>query len=598
MSTEDLTSALQAQTLLANGDIDDLMAVAALRIASTEKIDLELALDKIKNVDLTTVEGKQKELAKTLEEIAVTEQTDSEHRDLAALCLKAGELSYKLNSLVEAERLCKRSMYISERSFGKNHVSVSRALGKLNDVYIKQNKFTDAEPLAWRAIQIAQDQLGNQHLETAEHLHRMARIQEGQMRFVEAEQYYLLALRIREKQLGPDHPELVDQLRQMASFWAKQGKRSEKKRIGELLVDAGLLQPEGLQDAAQQAQKMGVPLGQFLLGMQNLNPEFVRAGLQAQLLIADGVVPTELAVKAIRICAKKSIPFDEALEFIGWTPDSLSTGELKALLRAADELVTAEQNLGANHCGVAVVCMRLGDSYLEQKRFPEAEANYKRSLGILEKFFGPKDPEVAGCLIKLGKLYLLQNRIPESEPIVWRALEIQQKELGQDHVEVAITLEVLGSVKTKQFNHDQAEMFFKSALATYEKLFGGESPKLITFLERLTDNQLELDKFETAEQYCIRLIDLLQKKSNGKSLDLANGLDRLVRIYVAREEAAKAAFCLKKALEVRETELGKDNPDLAKSLEFYAGILKRIDHKTEAAELETRARAIRSGRRG
>lgn len=594
MSTEDLTNALQAQTLLQNGEIDEMVAVAALQVASQEKIELEFALDKVKNVDLTTVEGKQKELARTLEEIAEIERSDSEHRDLAPLCLKAGELYHKLGIYGDAERLCNRAMFISERSFGKNHLSVSRALGKLNDVFIKQGKYSEAEPLAWRAIQIAQDQLGSQHLETAEQLHRMAKIMEGQVRFAEAEQYYLLAMRIREKQLGPDHPDMVDQLRQMANFWSKQGKKSEKKRIGELLVDAGLLRPEGLQEAAQQAQKLGVPLGQYLLGLEDLDPEYVRAGLQAQLLISDGVVPAELAVKALRICAKKSIPFDEALEFIGWTPDTLSTGELKALLRTADELVTAEQKLGANHCGVAVVCMRLGDSYLDQKRYHEAESNYKRALLILEKFFGPKDPEVASCLFKLGRLYQTQNRVAESEPLVWRALEIQQKELGADHIEVAITLELLGMLKTKQYNHEQAEMFFKSSLGTFEKLFGQESPKLIPLLEKAADNQFELDKYDESEHYCIRLIDLLQKTRNGKSVDVANGLDRLIRVYVAKGEGPKAAFCLKKALECRETELGKNHLELVKSLEHYAGILKKLDYNSDAEALESRAKSIRS----
>lgn len=595
MSTEDLTNALHAQTLLQNGEIDELVAVAALRIASQEKLELEDALDKVKNVDLTTEEGKQKELAKTLEEIAELERTDSEHRDLAPLLLKAGELYFKLNQFSDTERVCKRAMFISERSFGKNHISVARAMGKLNDAYIRQNKFNDAEPLAWRAIQIAQDMLGAQHLETAEHLHRMARIMEGQVRFVEAEQYYLLAMRIREKQLGADHPDMVDQLRQMASFWSKQGKKSERKRIGDLLVDAGLLKSEGLQDAAQQAQKLGVPLGQYLLGMEGLEPESVRAGLQAQLLIGDGVVPSELAVKALRICAKKNIVFDEALEFIGWTPESLSTGELKALLRTADELVTAEQKLGANHCGVAVVCIRLADSYLDQKRYSEAENNYKRAQSILEKFFGPKDPEVAGCLFKLGKLYYLINKHIEAEPLLWRTLEIQQKDLGADHIEVAITLELLANVKTKQDNHEQAEMFFKTALGSHEKLFGSESTKLVQLLERLTDNQFELDKLTESEQYCIRLADILQKNKNPKSVEVANALDKLIRIYIARGENAKAVFCLKKALECRQTELGINNPELAKALDNYAGMLKKVDHATEAAELESRAKKLRSG---
>src|SRR5262249_32392915 len=158
------------------------------------------------------------------------------------------------------------------------------------------------------------------------------------------------------------------------------------------------------------------------LTLETIDPEVVRAGLQAQLLIGDGVVPAELAIKALRICAKQNIALDEALEYIGWQPEKLSTTELKTLIGDADSLITAERTLGTNHCGVAIICMRLGDNYLGQRRFAEAELNYKRALSILEKFFGPKDVEVASCLFKLCDLFYKQGKYAEAESYVWRTL--------------------------------------------------------------------------------------------------------------------------------------------------------------------------------
>jgi tetratricopeptide (TPR) repeat protein len=595
MSTEDLTNVLQAQQMLNNGQIDEDLAVAALRQASLEKLEFEDAIDRVKELEVSSVEAKHKQINKLLSEIAEHErQIGPEDRGIAVLCIDLGDLYEQMGMLEEAERQFKRALIINENSFGKTHLKVSLCLSRLIDLNLHQRKFADAEPLGWRLIQISQDLLGAEHIDTAQAFQRMARVLENRGRYVEAEQFYLSSLRVKEKKYGPDHPELVDQLRQMASFWSKQGKKSEKKRIGDILCEAGLLTQTQLTDAAQQAQKAGTPLGLYLLSGEFVDPEVVRAGLQAQLLIGDGVVPSELAIKAIRICAKQKIALDEALEYIGWQPEKMSTTELKTLIGEADSLITAERTLGSNHVGVAIICMRLGDSYLSQKRFAEAELNYKRAVGILEKFFGPKDGEVATCLFKLADLYFKQNKFAESEVQVWRTLEIQQKALGSDHIDVATTLEMLADLKSRQGNHEQAEMFFKSALAIKEKLYGKDSPKLTGLLERAADIYARLGRSEDSVPYYVRLVRIKLKTGEKQPLEVAKLLGKLGRLYDKRGDYENAETQFGLSLEIYESNYGPAHPEVAAALERYAAVLRKANKTSQAVELESRAREIRS----
>lgn len=595
MSTEDLTNVLQAQAMLDNGQIDEELAIAALKQASVDKLEFEDAIDRVRELEASSIESKRARVQKLLSNLAELEKTfGSNYRDLTGPLLELGDTYLQLGQEDEAEKQYLRGLTISENSFGKTNLKLSVSLGRLIDLYLVRKKFAEAEPLAWRLIQITQEHLGAEHIETAQAFQRMARVLEHSGRLVEAEQFYLSALRVKEKKYGPDHPELVDQLRQMASFWSKQGRKSEKKRIGEILCEAGLLTQSQLQEAAQQAQKVGIPLGQYLLTLESIDPEVVRAGLQAQLLIGDGVVPSELAIKALRICAKQKIALDEALEYIGWQPEKLSTTELKTLIGDADSLITAERTLGTNHCGVAIICMRLGDNYLSQQRYAEAEFNYKRALGILEKFFGPKDVEVASCLFKLSDLFFKQNKFAEAESYIWRTLEIQQQGLGSDHIDVATTLELLADLKGKQGSHEQAEMFFKSALAVKEKLYGKDSPKLTGILEKAADIYGQLNRSEESVPYYVRLVRIKHSMGEKQPIEVAKLLDKLGKLYDKRGDLGSAEEQYQLSLEIYESNYGSDHPEVAAALERYAAVLRKANKNEKAHELENRAKNILS----
>ncbi|MDP9132247.1 MAG: tetratricopeptide repeat protein, partial [Nitrospirota bacterium] len=76
--------------------------------------------------------------------------------------------------------------------------------------------------------------------------------------------------------------------------------------------------------------------------------------------------------------------------------------------------------------------------------------------------------------------------------------------------------------------------------------------------------------------------------------EVALALSNLAAMYLARGDAQRAGALWRRALAMREKQVGLDHPDLAKTLDDYAGALRMLNRQAEAATLEGRANAIRA----
>ena len=90
----------------------------------------------------------------------------------------------------------------------------------------------------------------------------------------------------------------------------------------------------------------------------------------------------------------------------------------------------------------------------------------------------------------------------------------------------------------------------------------------------------------------------LRAKSVGeKVLGRANGqlatiLVSLGSVYYDSGRFSESERCLRAALEIQEGALGPEHIDVARSLRYYAVVLRKMGRKPEAKEMETRAEAI------
>jgi hypothetical protein len=103
--------------------------------------------------------------------------------------------------------------------------------------------------------------------------------------------------------------------------------------IGDLLVKAELITLAQLADAIPIAKRTGLPVGRVLVGSEFISDINLQAALNAQSLIRDGFLQTELAARALRVVAETGLPLEDALRKEGWRSEYFElTNKLGQLL--------------------------------------------------------------------------------------------------------------------------------------------------------------------------------------------------------------------------------------------------------------------------
>ena len=99
-------------------------------------------------------------------------------------------------------------------------------------------------------------------------------------------------------------------------------------------------------------------------------------------------------------------------------------------------------------------------------RYHEAIPFAEKAVALVEREFGPDDPNTATLLNNLAELYRVQGKYAEAEPLYQRALAILENALGPDHPDVATALNNLAALYHAQGQYAEAEPLLMRALAT------------------------------------------------------------------------------------------------------------------------------------
>lgn len=97
---------------------------------------------------------------------------------------------------------------------------------------------------------------------------------------------------------------------------------SEKKKLGSLIVEMGLIDNRDLGQALSIAQETSLPLGRVLVLSDLLSENVLQGVLRCQSLFKQNLLDTELAKAALGLVSKEQISIDDALFKLGWNPES------------------------------------------------------------------------------------------------------------------------------------------------------------------------------------------------------------------------------------------------------------------------------------
>ena len=137
--------------------------------------------------------------------------------------------------------------------------------------------------------------------------------------------------------VATDHIPLDDALNKMG--WSANAAQITNK-LGEFLVDAGLVSAPDVQYALGRCQEIGLPLGRVLVVTGYLTEEMLTNALNAQVLVRDRKITREQANQGLRAALERQISLEQSLEetqgqFLGQT--TVRLGELLMGANLIDE---------------------------------------------------------------------------------------------------------------------------------------------------------------------------------------------------------------------------------------------------------------------
>lgn len=103
---------------------------------------------------------------------------------------------------------------------------------------------------------------------------------------------------------------------------AQSGGSSQSKeptfKLGEILYEAGFLGADELEKFLKDGQESGLPLGRIILLYGSISKEMLSAALTAQVLVRDGKVSREQAIKALKTTRRRRTSLEASLKELGF----------------------------------------------------------------------------------------------------------------------------------------------------------------------------------------------------------------------------------------------------------------------------------------
>lgn len=566
------------------------------------------------------------ESTKTVEDVALPPTFVQSMRD--------GDLLFSEHSYDGAEKAYADALTILDRTPEANALEMAELLVKMGRSTLQLSEFARAEEYFCRALKIREDAFGRDDIAVAECLDYLAEVYDLQSQYLEAEQYYLGALGIKERVLSQDNSEVSRSLKKLVAVSKRRGgSPGEDKRSGELLTEAGLIDPSRLEEGLKTAEEKAVPIGRALISLNYLTDDDLQAVLQAQLLLREGVIPAYLAVRALRLASQQRVTLESALREIGLEPEDAAGKHVFDLLKAAQELLDAERELDPNDPNLVVLCVKVGDVYADHQQYQQAEVLYKRALQIKE---AAASDEVAEILSRLADLKFRQQSYDDALDMYTKLLDVWECKVGTENINFINCLESLAGVHYVKADYKESGRLYQLAINGKEKLLGPEHPGLAPALQGRANCYYACQRYNEAEQMYRRALNLHEKvygANNEQSAILFNMLgdvyyvqgiyDKAQREYSKGLEAfsnstnpdvwafssmlEKAADCFVKLnehvkavayyahlIKTREAFGTATAPDLAEPCERYASLLDSLHRAEEAQTIRQHAQKCRT----
>jgi tetratricopeptide (TPR) repeat protein len=233
----------------------------------------------------------------------------------------------------------------------------------------------------------------------------------------------------------------------------------------------------------------------------------------------------------------------------------------------------------------------LGFVYQLAGNYDQAETCLKRAIDLHRSSPAPNELRVATSIGNLAKLYIENGQFAKAERLGLLSIADRVERIEPFSAELARILGSLGVVERHRRNHQPAEQHHRRALAIWEKRTPAGS-EIVETLNNLGLVYLDSGREREALE-CFQFA--LKHAETGRSAAptvAATLLANAGGLQFRLNGPGPAEPYFQRAAAVAEKSIGQSHRLTGRILANYAVVLRQLERKTEARDMEKRAKAI------
>ncbi len=227
-----------------------------------------------------------------------------------------------------------------------------------------------------------------------------------------------------------------------------------------------------------------------------------------------------------------------------------------------------------------------------QGKYPESEAEYRRSIELRQESASPDELKLALLWNGLGLTLEDQGKHLESEAEFRRVIELQKRVLGPEHPAVPIAQINLADSLQNQGKLEAAAVELRDAIELSERSLGPDHPTVGGARGNLGTTLRKLGQYGAAEAQHRRALAIYTAAVGTDHPSVAISHHDLGHTLLAQGKLGVAESEMRRACEGFERTLGLEHPSTAGGLHGLATVLLLRNHPTGALEYAERAWAI------
>ena len=220
--------------------------------------------------------------------------------------------------------------------------------------------------------------------------------------------------------------------------------------------------------------------------------------------------------------------------------------------------------------------------------YAEAEPLFRRALEGRTRVLGPQHPDTLASVGELAQLLASRGELAESERLFRQALEGMERVLGPEARATLGTANSFALLLRSTGSHAEAERLFRRTLEARERDLGPEHPDTVASLHNLALLLESVGDDAAAEPLYRRALEAWERVLGPEHPDTLWSVCNLANVLMRKGDPAAEPLC-RRALEARERVLGPEHPDTLASVDNLGCVLRRKQDDAQAEALFRRA---------